>query len=845
VDSERRRRDRNVKLSYCLHIHNRFDTSLFDARHSTLEMIRAPTTTTTARTVDANARRRRCRVVVVATRAAPIPTHRRARRTKRFESERSSAENPTFLSSLSTSSRCVRTTSIAEPEAESTTTTDGVDGDVIAEPVESPAYEALERRRTNEEKALEAIALNFSSEYGFTDKMLDVGKFFKSSPTEVAGRVAEVLSVAGSVYAKWKYEERMGIPLEKRKRGAALKDGIARLGPVFIKMAQTLSTRPDIIGEEAADALMVLQDQVGPFPTDVAHDIIRRELGWTGAVVERDAEKPGPKYSLYKELSPEPIAAASIGQVYEGLMHDGTKVAVKVQRPGMVRRIALDLHIIRLGFGWVEESGLNGSEDLPQIVDQVGSGVYQELDYTIEARNADEFRKSLRFLNYLFVPRHYADMTTKKVLTQEWINGRSMKNLSLDEQKLMVQMGVECSSAQLFRTGLVHADPHEGNMLFTDDGKLALLDFGLICRVNDEQQEAMANCILNILNSQWGELIDNLRIMDMLPQEPQMWVDEDGNQADYTQGGPGSWKVISDDEFRRAFEICMDGEEGEPKVRANFTELVIDLTKISTAYRFNLPPYMVFVIRSLTTLDFCAARTNCNMYEVAAPTAIFRALSPKTERGKNALEQMLLDKDGDVNWRKLIQLSEQANSAAEQSSDGTVDTTDAHAKEAIARLMNDLVDSSAGSALRRVALKASPSGLMPPPSIRKELVKVARASFARSMATFSFRAFFMASFATARGILSNDQDNEACEVFDGAERAACNVAMNNRRRRIAMLLLKSKLKAPSGVWSFITLASLFVWAAITGAFMGIKANLQARWASLTTGSKPAPPLAPA
>jgi hypothetical protein len=254
---------------------------------------------------------------------------------------------------------------------------------------------------------------------------------------------------------------------------------------------------------------------------------------------------------------------------------------------------------------------------------------------------------------------------------------------------------------------------------------------------------------------------------------------------------------------------------------------------------------MVFVIRSLTTLDFCAARTNCNMYEVAAPTAIFRALSPKTERGKNALEKMLLDKDGDVNWRKLIQLSEQANSAAEQSSDGTVDTTDAHAKEAIARLMNDLVDSSAGSALRRVALKARPSGLMPPPSIRKELVKVARASFARSMATFSFRSFFMASFATARGILSNDQDNETCEVFDGAERAACNVAMNNRRRRIAMLLLKSKLKAPSGVWSFITLASLFVWAAITGAFMGIKANLQARWASFTTGSKPAPPLAPA
>ncbi|OUS45697.1 ABC1 family-domain-containing protein, partial [Ostreococcus tauri] len=459
-----------------------------------------------------------------------------------------------------------------------------------------------------ENDALERIVLDFSAR-DFSEKM-----------EALAGRTAEVLGVIGKVYALWQFEERMGTPLEQRKRGKALRDGIARLGPVFIKMAQTLSTRPDIIGEEAADNLMVLQD--------------KRELGWSGAVREKDASKPGPAYSLYKELSDEPVAAASIGQVYKGVMHDGTQVAVKVQRPGVLRRIALDLHIIRLGFGWIEESGLNGSEDLDKIVDEVGAGVFQELDYTIEARNADDFRRSLRFLNYIFVPRHFSDMTTKKILTQQWISGRPMKDLSLEEQKLM-----------MFRTGLVHADPHEGNMMFTDDGKLALLDFGLICRVDDDQQEAMANCILNILNSQWGELIDNLRIMEMLPEEPQMWIDADGNPADYTQGGPGTWKVISDDEFRRAFKLCMDGEDGNAKIRSNFTELVIDLTKISTAYRFNLPPYMVFVIRSLTTLDFAAARTNCNM---------------------KALEQMLLDKDGDVNWNKLLALSAQANTASEQ-----------------------------------------------------------------------------------------------------------------------------------------------------------------------------------
>ena len=704
----------------------------------------------------------------------------------------------------------------------------------------------------DDDDALDRIVLNFSPEYDFSEKMVDIGAYFARSPAELAVRAAEVVATAAAVYATWTYEERANVPKEKRTRGRKLRDGVAKLGPVFIKMAQTLSTRPDIIGEEAAENLEVLQDQVGPFSSDEAREIIRRELGWRGAVTEGEASAPGPVHSLYKELSDEPIAAASIGQVYEGRLHDGTKVAVKVQRPGMVRRIALDLHIIRLGFNWVEESGLNGSEDLDKIVDQVGAGVFQELDYTIEARNADAFRKSLKFLDFVYVPRHHAAMTTKKVLTQDWIVGRPMKALSLEEQKLMVQMGVECSSAQLFRTGLVHADPHEGNMLFTDDGRLALLDFGLICRVDDEQQEAMANCILNILNSQWGELIDNLRVMDMLPETPQMWIDEDGNQADYTQGGPGSWKPITDAEFRRAFEVCMDGEEGNPKVRANFTELVIDLTKISTAYRFNLPPYMVFVIRSLTTLDFAAARTKCNMYEVAAPTAIFRALSPRTARGKKALATMLLDDDGRVNWAKLEQLSAQAGSAAEQGDRDDVSSSvaDEHARDAVARLANELVDSSAGRTLRRLAVNANPESVLPPPSVRAALVDAARASAEQSAATFSFRGLVRGIADAVRALITGGGppgEHVACEVFqEGPARSACNAQMDKRRRRVAIMVLKSKLSSPSGAASALRLCGIVVWALVSGVVAGIATKLRRAWARSTSGSpNRVPPLAPA
>ena len=113
----------------------------------------------------------------------------------------------------------------------------------------------------------------------------------------------------------------------------------------------------------------------------------------------------------------------------------------------------MDLHIARITLIWIEESGLNGATDLANIVDRVGRGIFQELDYTLEASNADEFRRSLRFMDFLVVPRHLAHMTGRRVLTQEWIDGRPMKDLTTEEQLKMVQWGVECSSAQLFRTG--------------------------------------------------------------------------------------------------------------------------------------------------------------------------------------------------------------------------------------------------------------------------------------------------------------------------------------------------------------------------------------------------------
>jgi len=720
------------------------------------------------------------------------------------------------------------------------------------------------KRRAAAYGSLDDIVLDFNPDLDVAEKLLLVGAYFQSAPAEVAARLAEVTAVATRLYATWTWEEKTGVIESKRTRGAVVRDGIASLGPVFVKMAQTLSTRPDIIGDEAADALKPLQDQMAPFSSVGAYEQIRDELRHEGPVHPGDTTWRGSRSAppLYAELSDEPVAAASIGQVYKGRTVDGRAVAVKVQRPGVLRQIAMDLHIARITLIWIEESGLNGATDLANIVDRVGRGIFQELDYTLEASNADEFRRSLRFMDFLVVPRHLPAMTGRRVLTQEWIDGRPMKELTTEEQLKMVQWGVECSSAQLFRTGLVHADPHEGNMLYTDEGKLALLDFGLICRVNNEQQEAMAGCILNVLNRDWMDLIDNLTIIGMLPETPQKWVDLEGNDLpDGYAGGEGKWVDGDDESFRKAFLKCMDGDvsvdgdtKGSEKKLTNFTELVVDLTKLSTAWRFNLPPYMVFVIRSLTTLDFCAVRTGANMYELAAPTALFRAMAPKTPRGRAQLQKILMSDTGDVKWKELIELAESAGGASPGAGDDASPAPaasaamDKHTKASVNRLVSELVGSSSGSALRRLLVRASPESLVPPTAVRDVIVKATRETFARSVAELTpggivrlalraVRSFFAAIFSAKDSFTRASGKDETCDFLPegSAEAYNCRVNIDRRRREIARLMVRSRLAAPKGALSAAALLVLFGWAAVTGAVLGVVRGIRLRLIKMLGG----------
>ena len=198
-----------------------------------------------------------------------------------------------------------------------------------------------------------------------------------------------------------------------------------------------------------------------------------------GLPVTPGCDPDGP--TLFKALTKDCIASASLGQVYRGTTHDGQEIAVKVQRPGALRQCLLDGSVIIVALKAIEGRYWNG--DLLAIFDLVAGGVVQELDFRNEARNAKAFRESLAFLGYVDVPQNLPELTTRRAMAMEWVYGRHLKDLSPEEAMRMTYMSCEAVTAGLVLTGLVHADPHEGNIMLGDDGRLVFLDFGLMSTV--------------------------------------------------------------------------------------------------------------------------------------------------------------------------------------------------------------------------------------------------------------------------------------------------------------------------------------------------------------------------
>ena len=525
---------------------------------------------------------------------------------------------------------------------------------------ESSASPALPPLFNKIEKALETVSKDpqalLEAVVGLPSGMATydrerVTDYFQQRPALMVTRALDFLLAFRRVRAAWAAE---GVD-----RGAVLRAELSALGPVAVKVGQTLSQRPDILPEDVCVALKSLQTSNKPFSNEEAYRVMAEDFGAKGPLAPgipatEGCDPNGP--TLFKRLSADCIASASLGQVYRGETHDGQEIAVKVQRPGALRQCLLDGSVIIVALKAIQGRYWNG--DLLAIFDGVAAGIVQELDFRNEAANGDAFRSSLEFLGYVDVPRTIPELTTRRAMAMEWVRGRHLSDLSPEEAMRMTYMACESVTAGLVLTGLVHADPHEGNIMLADDGRLVFLDFGLMSRVEPQIMEAFASGIQCVLSKDYVGLTQ--AFMDTgFVGDPIEWRAKESDPWQLTHPSGREPRQVMADELRDRMDACPGGG-------SRFGALSVVLGDMGFFWQMYTPPYIILLIRTFLTLEGIAGQVDptFNIYEVALPWAVERALSPATARAQATLRKSLLTDDHRFQWARVEALLEQQQAEA-------------------------------------------------------------------------------------------------------------------------------------------------------------------------------------
>jgi ubiquinone biosynthesis protein len=273
-------------------------------------------------------------------------------------------------------------------------------------------------------------------------------------------------------------------------RGRHLREMLDELGPTFVKFGQLLSTRPDIVPPDIILELRGLQDDVRPFAFSDIERTIRDELGQP---IER----------LFLEFDERPIAAASIGQVHRATLPNGRKVAVKVQRPNAPRQIEADLALMYQAARLAKER-IRALDfiDANEIVDEFSRSIRQELDYRLEARNADGFHRNFAGHPHVAVPKVYWSYTRSRVLTLEYLEGVQLADIdvehwTLDQRRRLAYLITETWMTMIFRQGFFHGDPHPANILVLSPERIGLVDFGLTGKLTDDDMSRLTRLFID------------------------------------------------------------------------------------------------------------------------------------------------------------------------------------------------------------------------------------------------------------------------------------------------------------------------------------------------------------
>lgn len=370
------------------------------------------------------------------------------------------------------------------------------------------------------------------------------------------------------------------------------------LGPSFIKFGQVLSCRPDLLPIEYARELCKLTDSVASFPFEQAKDIIERDLG-------------APLASLFTAFDPVPVAAASIAQVHKATLLDGSRVMVKVQRPNIDRTIDRDISILRgiahLMEAYVPEIAVHNPRG---IVDEFSRTIHRELDFFIEAANAARLRRNFEGSPLLYVPLVYSQLTTKHVLVLERIEGiriDDFKRIDREgfDRRQIAKRGADAFFKMVLQDGFFHGDPHPGNIFILPDGRLGLVDFGIMGRVTEENMEYFGNVIIAIVNHDFDKLVDQYVNIGFLTDQK---VD----------------LVKLRLELREELAEFLEPYYGMTVKQLDLGAYLEHLTQISIRFKLRMPQNLYLVNKTLLTIEGLLRQLDpdFNLIELAQPYVV-------------------------------------------------------------------------------------------------------------------------------------------------------------------------------------------------------------------------------
>ncbi|KAL2346639.1 hypothetical protein Fmac_000639 [Flemingia macrophylla] len=466
---------------------------------------------------------------------------------------------------------------------------------------------------------------------------------------------------------------------DMKERAVKFRETLIRLGPFYIKasnsgcLGQALSTRPDILPTVYCQELAKLQDQIPPFPTDVAIRSIENQLGV-------------PISEIFYDISPTPIAAASLGQVYKAHLHSGELVAVKVQRPGMSLSLTLDALLFHMIGGQLKRFA-KARKDLLVAVNEMVRHMFDEIDYVLEGKNAERFasiyclsarievaqsKEGIVFsqrkyaldilketggakdkrINSVKAPKIYWDYTCSTVLTMEWIDGIKLTDetglikASLNRRELIDQ-GLYCSLRQMLEVGYFHADPHPGNLVAMNNGSLAYFDFGMMGDIPRHYRIGLIQMIVHFVNRDSLSLANDFLSLGFLPEGVDIHAVSDALQASFAD------------------------RTGESQ---DFQGIMNQLYDVMYEFNFSLPPDYALVIRALGSLEGTAKALDPDfkVIESAYPFVIGRLIADPSPDMRRILRELLIRNNGSIRWNRLerlvVAISEQASEITEDPS---------------------------------------------------------------------------------------------------------------------------------------------------------------------------------